>query len=73
MKTLDEIVSINRNFVVPEKILVATDLADTEYLIPHAVAQARACGSALTLVHVIPQDRRSHWMPARFRISTSRK
>jgi nucleotide-binding universal stress UspA family protein len=54
MKTLDEIVSINRNFVVPEKILVATDLADTEYLIPHAVAQARACGSALTLVHVIP-------------------
>jgi nucleotide-binding universal stress UspA family protein len=54
MKTLDEIVSINRNFVVPEKILVATDLTDTEYLIPHAVAQARACGSALTLVHVIP-------------------
>jgi nucleotide-binding universal stress UspA family protein len=54
MKTLDEIVSTSRNFVVPEKILVATDLADTEYLIPHAVAQARACGSALTLVHVIP-------------------
>lgn len=54
MKTLDEIVSRNRSFVVPEKILVATDLADTDYLIPHAVAQARACGSALTLVHVIP-------------------
>ena len=34
--------------------MVATDLEDSEYLIPHAVAQARACGSALTLVHVIP-------------------
>ncbi len=54
MKTLDEIVSRNRSFVVPENILVATDLADTDYLIPHAVAQARACGSALTLAHVIP-------------------
>ena len=54
MKTLDAIASISRSFVVPEKILVATDLEDSEYLIPHAVAQARACGSALTLVHVIP-------------------
>jgi nucleotide-binding universal stress UspA family protein len=54
MKTLDEAVSSKRTFVVPDKILVATDLADTDYLIPHAVAQARACGSALTLVHVIP-------------------
>ena len=54
MKTLDETVSKNRAFVVPDRILVATDLTDTEYLIPHAVAQARACGSSLTLVHVIP-------------------
>lgn len=54
MKTLDEVVTSHRTFVVPEKILVATDLEDTEYLIPHAVAQARACGSTLTLVHVIP-------------------
>jgi nucleotide-binding universal stress UspA family protein len=54
MKTLDAMVSGKRAFIVPEKILVATDLADTDYLIPHAVAQARACGSALTLVHVIP-------------------
>lgn len=54
MKTLDEAASKNRAFVVPDKILVATDLADTDYLIPHAVAQARACGSSLTLVHVIP-------------------
>jgi nucleotide-binding universal stress UspA family protein len=54
MKTLDATVSSKRSFVVPEKILVATDLEDREYLIPHAVAQARACGSTLTLVHVIP-------------------
>ena len=54
MKTLDRMTPSKRSFVVPEKILVATDLEDTPYLIPHAVAQARACGSALTLVHVIP-------------------
>jgi len=54
MKTLDEAVFNKRTFVVPDKILVATDLEDTEYLIPHALAQARACGSTLTLVHVIP-------------------
>jgi nucleotide-binding universal stress UspA family protein len=54
MKTLDQAVSSKRTFVVPDKILVATDLADTDYLIPHAVAQARACGSSLTLAHIIP-------------------
>ncbi len=54
MKTLEEAVSSKRLFVVPEKILVATDLDDAEYLIPHAAGQARACGSTLTLVHVIP-------------------
>lgn len=54
MKTLDEVHSRHRAFVVPDKILVATDLSDVEYLIPHAVAQARACGSSLTFVHVIP-------------------
>jgi nucleotide-binding universal stress UspA family protein len=54
MKTLDELTAKKRSFVVPDKILVATDLADTDYLVPHAVAQARACGSALALVHVIP-------------------
>jgi nucleotide-binding universal stress UspA family protein len=54
MKTLDAVVSGKRTFVVPEKILVATDLEDTDYLLPHALAQARACGSTLTLIHVIP-------------------
>jgi nucleotide-binding universal stress UspA family protein len=54
MKTLDETVSSKHTFVVPEKILVATDLVDLDYLLPHALAQARACGSTLTLAHVIP-------------------
>lgn len=54
MEILEETAVSNRALVVPDKILVATDLADTDYLIPHAMAQARACGAALTLVHVIP-------------------
>ena len=54
MKTLEEVTRRTRAFVVPDKILVATDLDDVEYLMPHAVAQARACGAALTLAHVIP-------------------
>ena len=54
MKTLAERMSVRRSFVVPDKIVVATDLTDTEYLIPHAVAQARACGATLTLTHAIP-------------------
>jgi nucleotide-binding universal stress UspA family protein len=54
MKILEEMSSRTRGFVVPEKILVATDLDDLEYLMPHAAAQARACGAALTLAHSIP-------------------
>jgi nucleotide-binding universal stress UspA family protein len=54
MKTLDVAARDSHSFVVPEKILVATDLEDTNYLIPHVMAQARACGSSVTLVHVIP-------------------
>jgi nucleotide-binding universal stress UspA family protein len=54
MKTLEHLPLTQRLFAVPDKILVATDLADIDYLIPHAMAQARACGGALTLAHVIP-------------------
>jgi nucleotide-binding universal stress UspA family protein len=54
MKTAEALSRRTRGFVVPEKILVATDLDDLEYLMPHAAAQARACGAALTLAHVIP-------------------
>jgi nucleotide-binding universal stress UspA family protein len=54
MKTVEDLVSISRALVVPDRILVASDLSDIEYLTPHAVAQARACGGTLTLVHAIP-------------------
>lgn len=54
MKALDERVSANHALVVPDRILVATDLGDADYLVPYAIAQARACGAALTFVHVIP-------------------
>jgi len=37
----------------PDRILVATDLTDTEWLLPHAVAQAKASGSQVTLVHAL--------------------
>ncbi|HEY1809339.1 MAG TPA: universal stress protein [Acidobacteriaceae bacterium] len=41
----------------PGKIVVATDLTDSDYLIPHAVAQARASGASLILVHaVLPHE-----------------
>lgn len=42
-----------RCFAAPTRILVATDLTDGEYLIPHAVAQAKATDAAVTLVHAI--------------------
>lgn len=42
---------------VPDRILVATDLTDLEYLIPHAIAQATASPAHISLVHaVIPPD-----------------
>lgn len=37
----------------PERILVATDLVDLDFLLPHAIAQAKACGSKVTIVHAI--------------------
>ncbi|MGA2250676.1 universal stress protein [Terracidiphilus sp.] len=37
----------------PDRILVATDFSDMEYLLPHAIAQARAGGSEVTLVHAV--------------------
>lgn len=37
--------------VQPRHILVATDLCDSNYLLPLAVAQAKATGAHLTLVH----------------------
>jgi nucleotide-binding universal stress UspA family protein len=39
--------------ISPKHILVATDLNDQEQLMPHIVAQARASGAFVTLVHAI--------------------
>ena len=41
-------------FIVPDKILVASDLTDIEYLLPHAISQCKACAASLVLSHVIP-------------------
>lgn len=54
MKTLANDHRANLEYVVPEQILMATDLNDAEYLLPHAIAQARASGAVLTIVHVTP-------------------
>ena len=37
----------------PDHILVATDLTDSDYLVPHTVAQAKASDAHVTLVHAI--------------------
>lgn len=37
----------------PGKIVVATDLSDTDYLVPHAVAHAKSCGASLVLVNAV--------------------
>jgi nucleotide-binding universal stress UspA family protein len=41
---------------VPKHILVATDLADSEDLIPHVISQAKANGAQVTIVHAMPFD-----------------
>jgi nucleotide-binding universal stress UspA family protein len=38
----------------PDGILVATDLSDIDFLVPHAVATARASGSHVMLLHALP-------------------
>ena len=44
-----------RRFAAPDVILVATDLEDDiDYLLPHAVAQARAAEATLVLATVVP-------------------
>jgi nucleotide-binding universal stress UspA family protein len=53
MTTLNVNTIPTNSLVSPKRILVATDLTDGEYLIPHAVAQARASGAVVTLIHAI--------------------
>jgi nucleotide-binding universal stress UspA family protein len=48
---------IATSFAAPGRIVVSTDLTDTEYLLPHAIAQAKASGASLILVHaVLPHE-----------------
>ena len=53
MATLDGSNIPKNSLIAPRRILVATDLTDGEYLIPHAVAQAKASCANVTLVHAI--------------------
>jgi len=49
--------TIAKEFAAPASIVVATDLTDTDYLLPHAIAQAKASHAALILVHaVLPHE-----------------
>lgn len=44
-------------FAAPARIAVATDLTDAEYLLPYAMAQAKASHASLVLVHaVLPHE-----------------
>ena len=46
-----------KEFASPSRIAVATDLTDTEYLLPYAIAQAKASRASLILVHaVLPHE-----------------
>jgi nucleotide-binding universal stress UspA family protein len=57
MQTLSAENLPNIRFAIPERILVATDLLDSEFLIPHVIAQAKATGASIILVHAIqPAD-----------------
>jgi nucleotide-binding universal stress UspA family protein len=45
------------SYAAPGRIVVSTDLTDTDYLLPHAIAQAKASGASLILVHaVLPHE-----------------
>jgi len=43
-----------KTFAAPNMIVMATDLTDTEELLPHAIAQAKASNAALRFVYAIP-------------------
>lgn len=43
----------NARFILPTRMLVATSLEDQDRLLPYVVAQAKATGALVTLVHAI--------------------
>ena len=53
MKTSLESCFARSSFVAPERIVVATDLTDLDYLVPHAIAQATTSHAKLTFIHAL--------------------
>jgi len=53
MPNTNEIRLQDHSFMSPIDIVVATDLSDAGYLLPHIVAQAKASGARVTLVHTL--------------------
>ena len=45
-----------RVLAAPDRILVATDLTDSDYLIPHVIAQAKASNARVTMFHAVPRS-----------------
>lgn len=45
--------TLNEQFAKPGRIAVATDLGDLDFLLPHAIAQAKSCGASLILAHAV--------------------
>lgn len=53
MKTQSQFETAIEELVNPSQILVATDLSDCEFLLPHAIEQAKVYGAQLTFVHAL--------------------
>ena len=43
----------SRAFAAPDRILLATDLADIDYLVPYAIAQCQVSEASLLIAHVV--------------------
>lgn len=53
MQHCDEYRVTRKAVIVPDRIMVATDLEDLDFLLVHVIAQAKAAGSAVTILHAI--------------------
>jgi len=51
MRTYSQGQTLSEQLAKPARIVVATDLKDTDLLLPYAITQAKTCGAHLTLVH----------------------
>lgn len=53
MRTYNQVQTPSEQLAKPDQIIVATDLNDCDFLLPHAIAQAKTCGAELMLVHAL--------------------